>query len=250
MANLSDYFPQINVAVDAKSSLLGKMLSWWSMNEASGNSRVDSHGINDLAENGVGIPNATGKLGNAIHFAGSGASNLVLTSSASNLISNGSFTLSGWVNFDSVATGANQYVVSRADNGANATNEIDFGLWFNDSTDKLTARMVSGSTAYDAEFNQVISIATWYHVKLFYDSINNLVGIKLNNSAATTTSTSGRLNTGGDQFKFGRLSFSAGWQAYFDGLCDEWSYYSNVTTDEEDAWLYNGGAGRVYSDFT
>jgi hypothetical protein len=220
------------------------LTGWWSMDEASGNTRLNGLGTGlDFTENGVGIPTGTGKHGNSIHLAGSGASNLVLINSLTALSANRcTFSTCGWVKFDTV--GSDQCIFARSDNAANANNEIDWKVHLDGADDKLCMSVHVGSTAYTAKWGSAATTATWYFVYAYYDEQNDEVGISINDGTTVTAAVTGIINTGGDRNTFGRQSYQASWDDYVDGELDEWGHYFRKLDSAIVTEIYNSGAGK------
>lgn len=230
------------------STLLDDLISWWEMEEASGNARVDSHGDNDLSENGA-TGSKTGKIGDAVDISGTGE-NLYVAAAGSGMNGTGSFTIAGWVSFDSLAAGSgHEFVMCHADDSTTSNNQLCWAIYC-PTASKLPAMSVwVGTTDYTATYSgSAISTGTAYFFVGYYDADNDEVGISINGGAFDTAAVTGTINSAKQQIKFGRLTYGQAWNHWFNGWADEWGYWDRVITTDEVAELYNSGAGIGYDD--
>lgn len=217
-------------------SLLTNLVSYWALNEASGNA-LDSHSTNDLTDNNT-VGSATGKVGNARDFE---ADNLELFTKADNAdLSTGDidFHLSGWVQFESQTS--TRMIVMKG-NDLNGTYEycvFNFG-------GSLFFRVESGAASVDVGSSSLAN-GTWYKFDAWHDSVNNQIGISLNNGTPVTASYSGGVTDNAQAFQIGNDS-SLG--RPHDGLIDEVGFWKRVLTSDERTDLYNAGNGLSYDDF-
>jgi hypothetical protein len=245
------YYPEHRAFTVEQSLKLG--LACWHQLDETGD-QTDSHGNMDLAENGVGVvlSHSDSVFGNVADYTGSGGSNLYLNNSAGafrEATFSSAFTIAGWVNFDTVSTDGVQCVACRADNGANTNAEIDWQLILLESGPYLEFYGLSGSTGYGASFSSLaISPATWYFYQAWYDPRGDVVGININEGTPVTTAMAGSMNTGGDQFKYGRRSFNGTWDAYMNGKHSRAALWNRLLADRESAWLYRPNNPRNYTD--
>lgn len=250
MSNLSQYFP----SYEHPAYTLGYgLVSWWQMNDtmtAGADLVLDSHGSVDLDENGGGTTVANysdGTFGQVLDLTGSGASNLKIASAdARQLPYNSDFSLCGWVNFDAFTT--HRCIAARADNGASTNSQVDWELIWDASLGMIWGAMV-GSTLYYCTWSPTLSTATWYFVYAEYSAELNRVGLSFDAGTLVTASVTGDMNTGGDQVKFGRRSFSAyPWDAYLDGKLSRWGLWSRLLTPVERSWLHSPTNPRNYGN--
>ena len=229
------------------------LVSWWALDEtmtAGVDTIYDSHGSVDLLENGAGslvLNYSDATFGQVLDFAGSGSSNIyVAASSARQHPYNSNFSVAGWVRFDQLAsTVGAQCLIARADNGANGFTFIDWYVLLGGS-DVIQMTACVGSNNYNAISPLTVSVDTWYFVYAGYDAENNQVSVSVDAANLTTGAVTGDMNTGGDQFKMGRRSFDATWDAYLDGKMSRWALWSRLQTTREREWL--AAAPRNYSD--
>lgn len=217
------------------------LVSWWALDETvTGGTDVfaDSHGSAYLNENGPTVVAnfADPVLGQVVDFSGGGASSLVRTASeVRQLPYNSDFSICGWVYFD--ALGQHRCIASRSDNGANTNSAVDWQLIYQVGTDTLDMTAFVGSTGYGAQLASP-TVAEWLFIYGEYSAELHHCGAAYGQDALTIGAVTGDMNTGGDQFKFGRRSFSAyPWDAYLDGKMSRWGLWSRRLSDAERFWL-------------
>ncbi|MBK6639703.1 MAG: LamG domain-containing protein [Rhodocyclaceae bacterium] len=216
--------------------------AWWDFNETSG-TRVDAHGSFDLTDsNTVGY--GTGKKGNASYMLW-GSVELFYRTDEAGLNFTGDWTLSGWIKSDTIDNTTRRVLTkykSSPNSGrefliqvSNVDNCIGFYVYKSDGTG-VSARFTSSA----------LSANTWYHVAVWCDHTNNVIGISVNGGTPVTTAWTGTVNNGAARLVFGNYdgAASGGW----DGYHDEWCWYGRVLTSDERDWLYNSGTGRTLSE--
>ncbi len=223
-------------------TLLNDLVSWWSLNEASG-TRNDSHGGNHLSDvNTVG--SAMGKVGNAGDFVRTNSERLELSDSSDYDVS-GSFTISGW--FYKTTTGA----------------AVLASVWNEDGVDERGWRVQANTetnirlqTSRDGTFgttlntaNATISNGTWYWFCAWYDASDDKLYMSIDNATpvASASTTSAVYQAPGKLIIGGQETGSGGSQ-HWGGLIDEVGFWTRVLTSDERTWLYNSASGRAYSD--
>lgn len=223
-------------------SLTTNLISHWPLGEASGNA-LDAHGSNHLTETAGPIASAAGKVGNARDFDGPAHQYFERADNADLSTGNIDFTFSCWVNAESFF--AVPIIANKGWVGENANSE--WQLIYLSSRFELM--VMSGTTLTEVIANNfgAPSLSTWYHIVCWHDSVNNLIGISVNNGTPNTTSTSAGVNNGTGTFQIGAMSFA---NVYWDGLIDECSFWKRVLTADERTALYNGGNGLAYAAWT
>jgi hypothetical protein len=210
-------------------SLLTDLVSYWKLDEASG-TRFDSAGSNNLADNNT-VTSDTGKINSAAKFVAANSEYLSIASNATLVMGDIDFTLSLWFYRD---TSANFTLLAK-DNGTSREYNLDIGGG--------NARFfINGGTSLAQ--SAAASLATWYHVIAWHDSVGNTVNISVNNAAPASTATGGAAPaTGASQF---RLGSREGDGHYWDGRIDGVGVWKRVLTSDERTSLYNGGSGLDY----
>ena len=225
-------------AAVAASGLLTSLISYWTLDEASG-TRVDSvtSSANDLTDNNTVTQNP-GKISNAAQFT---AANLEFLSRADNAsLSTGDidFTLAGWVYLDSL--GAFRVAVGKRENATNRE------YWFEvNNSDQMRFIVSSNGALQDGVVTAssvTLSTGTWYFVVAWHDSVANTVNIQVNNGTAHSAAFSLGVFDGGSRFAIGVGESSN----YWNGRIDEVGFWKRVLTAAERTNLYNAGTGVTY----
>lgn len=232
------------------------LVSWWELTELSG-SRADSHGTNTLTDNNTvtqaqgifgntladvnTVTSNTGKIGTAAQFTIANSEQLAGGDSTELRGGDTDWEWAGWVYFDAIAT--DQTIFSK-DNGAASGRE--YRLDFLTATAKMTWTVYDGTNAIGTVTTTgTFSATTWYYVRVYHDSVNNLVGISINGAAADTAATTGAPSAGTAQsFRFG--ANGSGTPQFFGGRLDEWGKYARLRTAGEIAADYASGSGIAY----
>lgn len=220
-------------------ALTDNLVSYWKLDEASGNA-LDAHGSNDLTDiNTVG--SATGKISNARDFDAASAERFTITDNATLSGADVDRTFAFWMHPDSLAA-------TRAPAGKFAgggQQEFRFQI----ATTGLLAFQVSGSGTSSVGANtpsSTISAGSWYYVVGWHDSVANTINLQVNNGTVYSAAHSTGMFNGTAPFTIG--CWSAGAEP-FDGLIDEFGWWDRVLTSDERTELYNSGNGLSYDDF-
>lgn len=225
-------------------SLLTSLVSYWKLDEASG-TRYDSHGTNDLTDNGS-VSSTTGKLNSAGSWDGGSR---YLSHSDNSDLSTGDidFTFTAWVKFTDI--GQRRFIIGKDDS---TSGNREYTLFYHNATDRIRFDVF---TATDSDHFVLAdslgspSTGTWYFIVAWYDSTANTLNIQINNGTVDTTSgVSSLQSSGAAEFRLGARSYS-GIEDYHDGLIDEVGFWKRVLTSDERTRLYNSGAGLDYSSF-
>lgn len=225
-------------ASSAWGDLTTDLISYWKLDEASGNA-LDVHGSNELTDaNTVGA--ATGKINGGRDFETGNNERFTHASNAGLQAGNSSWTFAGWIKFESLA--ARQAIVAKND-GSTAAGSEYYLLWY-EVPSRMTVISYSGSTTVLVSDTTALSTGTWYFVVAWKDHGANTLNIQVNNN----TPTSGSI-TGGNATATGFELGSANAAVYLDGVADEWGFWKRVLTPQERTDLYNSGSGLSYDDF-
>ena len=152
----------------------------------------------------------------------------------------GVFSFVGWVKPNATGQG-NRYVWENSD-GENGTGtglslasdgKVNWFLSKSDNTDD-TIRTPIGSNP---------NTTAWRMFFVSWDSSDGSVQMSINNGTKTTgtTSMSGNSGTSDTRMNFGSARSSP--VLMLDAICDEWSFWNRVLTDDEVTELYNDGDG-------
>lgn len=221
--------------------LLTDLVAYWALDEASGATRNDSHGTNHLTNNGT-VGQATGVVMQAASFDGTVSNYLSIPDNATLSMGDIDFTITCWVRF-TTNTGTRVLVCKGSSAGAQGQ---EFQV-FHSATFKFELGNGAG-TGKSLDSGVAAANNTWYFLRVWHDSLNNEVGIAVNESTIVTESyTSGSYNSG-HEMTIGRYSNFAGGQV--SGRIDEVAIWKHRILTEDDAdILYHGGAGFPYAMF-
>lgn len=225
-------------------AIIDNLLAYWELNEASGNA-IDAHSTHDLTDVNT-VTSGTGKVGNARDFESGASEHFLLASNADVQMGDEDFTIAGWVNAESAPSSADMSVIQKT----NGSDGEYFLQWRNAAGTDRFRFVVYGASGFGSEGVVTAttfgtpSIATWYFLVAWHDSVNNQLGIQVNDGTADTASHAAGVFTGTADFQMSGVTFSNFW----DGLLDEIGIWGRILTAQEKTWLYNGGNGRSYSD--
>lgn len=223
-------------------TLLSNLISHWKLDEASG-VRVDSHGTNDLSDAaildpvGQGASLATGLPGFSAQFESFNAEQL---DSGAGVLAFGDtdFTIAGWAQFDVdsvLVTGLfGRWII----NGFK-----EYLVYFDGNAFQFFVSP-DGTAGVSVASPMAIGDTTPYLVVVWHDSVNDLIGISVNNESPTTLAHS----TGVNQNLATVLSMGTNVEGgtWLTGLMDSWSAWNRVLTPSERSQLWNSGNGLDY----
>jgi hypothetical protein len=224
-------------ATDVKNSgLATDLVSYWEMEETS-NTRVDSHGANDLTDNNP-VTYATGILGNAAAFLASGLDFLSNTT-AIGYAEGAPLSYNLWVYLPSTS----QKGVFVEDSAiVNSNSGFAIGVGNNDLDTAGNDLMIPlwGYTWQDTD----VAIGTgWHMITVIYGTDRKTKAYK-DGSLVFTGTTAGGAMSDADFF----IGKSQGPTARYlsDGYIDEVGVWSRALTADEIVELYNAGDGIPY----
>lgn len=220
-------------------SLLTNLVSYWKMDEASGNA-LDAHGTNPLTDTNT-VGTGAGKIGTARDFELDFREQFVRASNSDFVTGDVDFAFQAWINVE-VLFGF-PTVLSKDDNSANR----EYGFYINASTGKVYFYVFGPAGQFSqVEGSGTIVAGTWYHLVGWHDAVNNVIGIAVNAGAAVTAAHSVGVRSGTADFVIGDRQDEGG--QTFDGRIDEVGYWKGrILTAQERTDLYAGGAGLSYS---
>lgn len=224
------------------SSLLTGLVSYWKLDEASGQ-RNDSHGTNHLTDNNT-VGQAAGKLTNAASFVSANSETLSVVSNADLQSGNRSFSFAGWVYLVNWGI-AWVYLITKY---ANADTG-EFILYY-DATAPGQGQLswavydhVGGANTGTYALT-TLTTGAWYFIYAYQDIATGKVGLSVNDGATqevnytiSTYANNAALCLGGspDDSAF-----------YHWGYMDGWGRWNRVLTAAEVTQLYNSGNGLDY----
>jgi hypothetical protein len=223
-----------------RADLTTSLVSYWKLDEASGNA-VDVHGSNNLTDtNTVGA--GTGKINGARDFELDSSEYFTIADNAALSGSDRDIAMTAWVNMETKA--AAMRIVSKY--GSSGSRE--YALLYNSVSDRFEFQVSSNGTGSTANVSAnnlgSPSTGTWYYVIAWHDATNDLIGIQVNNGTANTTAATGGIFDSTTPFGIGAVASSGG--SPFDGLIDEVGFWDRLLTADEKTSLYNSGNGLAY----
>lgn len=219
-------------------ALTDSLISYWKMDEASGDA-VDAHGSSTLSDNNT-VTTGTGIINGARLFTAANLEYLSHVSSADLQTGNIDFTFALWVK---PAADFTTGVMLAKDGGLSNTRDYTVHLF---SADPYV--YFNGGTVI-INVGTSISSASWSYVVAWHDAAADTLNIQLNNGTVHSTATSGTAPDVSDsEFRIGASAYS-GSEAYFNGMIDEVGFWKRTLTTQERTDLYNSGAGLPYSSF-
>lgn len=222
------------------------LISWWSLDEASG-TRFDKHGSNNLADNFT-VTQTTGVVNDCAVFTRVNTEFLSIADNAPLSTGNIDFTVGGWIYLTSKPAGVVDFA-SKSTPG-NANQDEYFCRWLN-TTDRFQL-IIGGQAAADwdtvnASTFGAPSLATWYFFIGQHDAAGTTIKISINAGALDTTGGTTPPNDTAGGFTLGSNPLP---DRYLDGRMDEWFFYKKLLAQSEIDWLYNGGSGRAYEELS
>lgn len=217
------------------------LVSWWALDETSGN-RADAHGSNTLTDNNT-VGYVAGKKSNAAYFILANSEYLSVADTSSLEPGSGSFTLCSWIVLNTKT--AQQAI---GDKWTTTSNQREYMLDYDVANDSFRIQVSAdgtGATVLNSTLTP-ITTSTWYFVCSELDNTNDLMKISVNAGTANTVAFTTNAFAGTSAFYLGR--HAGGTSHYLDAALDEVVYYSRALSADEISWLYNSGTGRTYSE--
>jgi hypothetical protein len=222
-------------------ALSDSLVSYWELEETSG-TRVDSHGSNDLTDNNT-VGSAAGIQGNGADFERDNSEYLSITDAAqTGLEYNADFTINFWMYAETLETLRTPFSKWQDTTG----NGILAFLYTNG--DLRTYIASTASTNVNKLFTSTgITAGAWFMVTVTFDVSAGSMQLYVNaTSKGTQTGFSTSPYQNSEPFRIGAYNSSAGQP--FDGIIDEFGFWSRVLTSTEVTELYNSGDGLSYAD--
>lgn len=233
-------------------ALTDSLVSYWKLDEASGNA-TDAHGSNTLTDNNT-VGSGTGKISNGRVCVRANSEYFNKADNTDLSVGDIDFTFSCWVNSSAWPADASTCWILDKRDGTGAIVEYQLQRRGTGSGGPASPRFrwqvvdsssVSGTV--DDTDNVNPSNGVWYFIVCWHDSVNNVVGIQINNGTVFTTAHTTGVRDGDSNFQVsGRPGSSAGAVDYLEGTIDEVGFWKRVLTAEERSQLYAGGNGLAY----
>ncbi len=232
-------------ATATPSPLLDDLISYWKLDEASGNA-LDSFGTNHLSP--INAPGATAGVINGARTFNGNQQYFSIPTNASLEVGTTDFTFSTWAKLDN-KTGHHAFIGKQIE--SYPTYNRDYSLYYDIDFDRLVFQVAGpdGVTLTRAFADALGSpaINTWYFLAGGYDRANGFVWISVNGGPKGTTLFSGDVHVGPADFMLGSVDSSGQIvTGYHAGLLDETGFWKRTLTNGELAQLYNSGSGLAY----
>jgi len=197
----------------------------------------------DGTSSGGVTQNATGKVGSyAWDFDGSDDYVNVSGITLPAYNSTDTFSISAWINMDTLATSPTQY--QRLFHWYDGTKQWQLYIF---SSGEIGFNNTQANQGVDTS-SSVISTGTWYHLVVVKTG-NNTYKIYLNGVDQSTTSSGGGNPSPSIQtFRIGASITGSGSDGHFNGRIDEFSVFTRALTSSEISTLYNDGTGVAVND--
>jgi hypothetical protein len=214
------------------------LVSYWNLDEVSGN-RADSHGSNTLTDNNTvtSVINAGGAMRNvATSFVAANSESLSVADAANDFsIPATGGTLAFW--FNPTALSGLRYLGGKTD----AASLDEHQIYTNGANLTFQVKLSGGGYSIPVK---AATVGVFQLAVLWYDPAVNKCFVQIDDGtpgeAAAASAPTADL---GHAFEIGRITASAN---NFDGLIDEYGFWSRVLTAQERTDLFNGGAGLFY----
>ena len=213
-------------------SLTSGLVSYWPLDEASGFA-YDVHGTNTLITIGF-IGTSNGVSSGARDFETSGGTRYFSRSDNTGLsVGDIDFCFAGWFNSESSGVGLNRTIFSKNDKNSVSLQEYFFHL---DSESKASWSVVSPTSLITTvKSTGAIANNVWTHFYCWHDSVNNQIGLSINNNTPVLATHSGGVRDGANSFQIGANTSTLCW----DGLIDEIGFWKRLLTSTERDKLYS-----------
>lgn len=227
-------------------SLLDNLVSYWSLDEASG-TRVDSHGSNNLTDNNT-VGSTTGVVSNAASFVAANSEYLSHASNTDLQTGDIDFTLAAWAKLNT--KGAYETVVSKDQYDTSR----EYLVYYDFPADRFALLVSSGGSSASqttllAQSFGSVPTGTWCFIVICHDSINNALKICVNDGTVDSAAWTTGVYSGSAPFQIGASDdFGTPGSNPLNGEVDEVGFWKRVLTAGEITWLYNSGSGRSYSN--
>lgn len=219
------------------------LISFWSLNESTGNPRVDSVGISDLSEQGGTVTRLVpGKVGDAATFV---QTNYLKIADNAPLSVTGSFSIWAWVRRSSSLTNFNPGIIGKWAH----TDQRSYTLRYDLTADRFNFTVSSdgtgGANAANIQHSLAPSAGTWYFLQAYVDLDGDVMGFRIGTVSSigsweTTPYTFAGVFNGTADFEVGRLGTSGD---VFYGDIDAAGLSSRRLSDTNWNLLWNNGNG-------
>lgn len=227
------------------------LVSYWKLDESSGNAADATPTGNTLTNNNV-VSYASAVINNGAFMARASHQCLSITNaSQTGLNITGDMTVAGWVNYASLPGSGMEYPFAVKIFGGSANNrQYNYTFKNNAGTLQLQAGLnptSSGSGGFTIlkTVDWTPSTSTWYHIAYVFTNSAGSVDFYVNGAQQGTTQTGygSGIFSGDSTFLLGSDDPT---DENIDGAIDEVGVWSRSLSSSEINQLYNGGIGLTY----
>lgn len=216
-------------------SLFTGLVSVWELGEVSAGSapvsRADSYGTNTLTDTG-NVPSTQGAVNLAASFPGGTAKRLSCASNAGLAMGDNDFTLCAVVRQSGGGGIMGKW-------GSAGTREYVLQMATNTPTLTISA---NGTATVNCAWGSSVSTTASHLVIAWHDSVNDQLGIQVDNGTPVTVSHSAGIHTDTRPFCIGSIDTAA----TIAGEIELARVWRRILTSTERGWLWNSGAFLTY----
>ncbi|MGA2237292.1 MAG: DUF2341 domain-containing protein, partial [Terriglobales bacterium] len=225
------------------------LVGWWTFNDGSGTTAVDSSGGGNNANLVNGVSWVTGKIGDAVSANGV---NQYVSIPAINLSTTNAVTWAAWVN-RTYSTAGGHTLFENSTNFNNSTT--GFGFFPDDGEDCPTSAPmmtgVNGNVGFTTNCYAQPSSGVWHHIAVVYDKSQpgtSVISLYIDGVLQTpqqNLSTATNTNSFGDNSLF--LFSRGGTQEYTTGEVDDLQLYNVALSASQIQQIYEAGSASLVS---
>jgi hypothetical protein len=216
-------------------NLLNGLVSYWTLDEASGGTSEDSHGSNDGTVTGA-TQGVAAKLSNGVLF-NADLENITVPYNAS-LDITGTISFAFWIYYDGEPGGGNAILLKDY-----ADSKMPYQVYTLSDYPRVRVR-------YDATWYSIASTRTlsagWKHVVITVNATGNSTVFYIDGVAEAAQTGITQLPTNGAGIVMG---YYATGSMYSYIRLDEVGIWNRILTQDDVDALYNGGSGLAYTSF-
>lgn len=228
-------------------SLKVDMEAWWTLDESSAGIapvvRDDSHGTNDLTDNGT-VASIDGRVISGGDFVPGDITSLSIADNPSLSFADEDFTISTWVYLD--AKPGAMWLVSK---WRAAPLQLEYSIFFDNGTNRyhfaISNNGVAVAVNLPANTFGIPALGAWHNIVAWHDSVGNTANIEVNNGGVDSVGYALGCNDNTATFGLGALPGPPPTN-HLDGRMDETGVWRRILTAGERTLLYNGGNGIGY----
>lgn len=229
------------IASGGGNGLLTNLISYWKLDEASGNA-ADAHGSNTLTDNNTVTSDTGLTYALARQFTYANDEYLSCASNASLQTGDIDFTFIGQMRLSDITTDSHALCEKWA-----GGNEYIIRFSLSDNAFQFIVNDGGGNVSVLASTFGVPSINTWYIIAAWHDATANTINIQINNGAVDSTSHTTGVATGAADFVVGGRGTGAD---DMDGRIGPNVFWKRVLDSTARTAVYNSGTLLPYASFT